>query len=148
MVLLLASIILLAVIPHQVETTEGPNLTPAFIPTVMAIAIAGLSAVLAIQGLIALRTAHRAAPARPRQFGLRGLFHVAAVIAVVAVQTALLTRLGYLGATGIAIALLAVLYGHRSWWQIALLAIVAPPAVIIFFRYTMLVLLPEGSWFE
>ncbi len=145
-VLLLASLGLLWMIPGQVETLEGPSLTPAFVPKVMAISIAVLAAVLLVQGAIAVRSEGVSVASPPDR--TRGALNVFIVILIVAVQTALLTRLGYLGATGIAVAALAFLYGHRSWWQIALLAILAPPAILVFFRYTMLVLLPTGSWFE
>lgn len=147
-VLLLASLALLVVIPDQVVTTEAPTLTPAFVPTVMAISIAVLSLILLIQGLLTLRSAGGATPAKPAGSPVRGVLNVAAVILVIALQTALLTRAGYLGATGLAVGVLALLYGHRNWWQIALLVVLTPPAIMVFFRYTMLVLLPAGTWFE
>lgn len=147
-VLLVASLGLLWVIPDQVETLNGPNLTPAFVPTVMAIAIAVLSVILLFQGVCAVRNGASAAEERPQTRRRRSAANVAAVIFIIAVQTALLTRLGYLLATGAAIIALAVLYGHRRWWQVLVLALIAPPAIMLSFRYFMLVLLPPGSWFE
>lgn len=147
-ILLLASLVLLALIPGQVETTEGVNLTPAFIPTVMAIAIACLATVLLIQGIIVMRAgapAQRPVPAGRR---VRAVVIMLGVVVVIAAQAALLTRLGYIGASALALIALALLYGHRRWWHIAILCIAAPPAILVFFRYTMLVLLPQGTWFE
>lgn len=148
-VLLLGSLGLLVVLPGQIETTEGPNLTPAFVPTVMAIAIAGLSVVLVLQGIIALRAAgdeEQAPPAAGKR--LRATLVTIAVAATIAAQTALLARLGYIGSSALALIALALLYGHRRWWHIAILCIAAPPLILVFFRYTMLVLLPQGTWFE
>lgn len=147
-VLLLGSLALLVALPGQIETLDGPDLTPAFIPRLMIIGIAGLSLLLVTQGVLTLR--HESAPTDTlsAQDRLRGAAFVIGVVVIVAAQTALMTRLGYLGSSALAAGALALLYGHRRWWQILLLMIAAPPVILIFFRYTMLVLLPGGTWFE
>lgn len=147
-VLLLGSLALLVALPGQIETLEGPDLTPAFIPRLMIIGIGGLSAILLLQGVLTLRREDTTGPAVELTDHLRGLGAVLALIAIIAIQTALLTRLGYLGSTALAVGALALLYGHRRWWHILVLMILAPPLIMLFFRHLMLVLLPPGSWFE
>ena len=145
-VLLLGSLALLIALPGQIETLEGPDLTPAFIPRLMIIAIGGLSAILLIQGVLALRRDGANGPAVEPAARLRGTGAVLALVAIIAIQILLMTRLGYLGATALTVGALALLYGHRRWWHILVLMVVAPPAIMLFFRHLMLVLLPSGTW--
>ncbi|MBO6784726.1 MAG: tripartite tricarboxylate transporter TctB family protein [Alphaproteobacteria bacterium] len=147
-VLLLGSLALLIALPGQIETLEGPDLTPAFIPRLMIIAIGGLSGILLAQGVLALRREGASGPAVDPTTRLRGAGAVLALVAVVILQILLMTRLGYLGSTALAVGALALLYGHRRWWHILILMVVAPPAIMLFFRHLMLVLLPPGSWLE
>lgn len=147
-VLLLGSLALLVALPGQIETLDGPDLTPAFIPRLMIIGIAGLSLILLVQGLLRLRQGEVPPDSVSVRDRLRGAAFVIGVAVVIAAQTALLTRLGYLGSSALAVGALALLYGHRRWWHILLLMIAAPPIILVFFRYTMLVLLPGGIWFE
>lgn len=147
-VLLLGSLALLIALPGQIETLEGPDLTPAFIPRLMIIGIGGLAAILLLQGVLTLRRDNACGPAVELSVHLRGTGAVLALIAVIIIQTLLMTRLGYLGSTALAVGALALLYGHRRWWHILILMIVAPPAIMLFFRHLMLVLLPSGTWFE
>lgn len=147
-VLLLGSLALLIALPGQIETLDGPDLTPAFIPRLMIIGIGGLSAILLVQGVLTLRREGASGPAVELSDRLRGAGAVLALVAIIVFQILLMTRLGYLGSTALAVGALALLYGHRRWWHIAILMIVAPPAIMLFFRYLMLVLLPSGTWFE
>ena len=110
-----------------------------------------LSTVLAGQGLLRMR---REGPARPAEADvdkrvlLRGLGYAAGVLAVALVYLAAIPTGGYLLATGIAFVPLALLYGNRRWRQIIVAAIVLPPFLFFFFRFTMLVLLPKGTLFS
>jgi len=140
--LLVLSVTLYFVIPGQVETLEGDTLTPASLPTALSVIIAGLSAILLVQGLTAPRGA------APEVAGGRlGAVYVGAVIVAIALYTALIPWLGYIAATAAVILVLSLLYGNRRWRQIVLLMALAPPAIVVFFRYTMLVLLPQGRLF-
>lgn len=147
-VLLALSVALYVAIPDQVVTTEGDTLTPASLPTMLAVVIGALSAALLVQGLATRRRAAALAEAEATAAGPRiGYVTVAAVIAVATLYIAAIPRAGYLLGTGAALVALALLYGNRSWKQILLLALIAPPAILLFFRYTMLVLLPQGRLF-
>lgn len=144
-VLLVLSVALYRVIPHQVETLQGDSLTPASLPSALAMLVAVLAAILLLQGMRAYR---QAAPAENGHASWRGRVYVLAVVATVALYIAALEWLGYLLASAVTAGALALLYGHRRWWQIVLLMLLAPPALLYFFRHTMLVLLPEGRLFE
>ena len=141
-VFLVLSILLYLVIPGQVETLESENLTPAFIPETMAISIGLLSLILLGQGI------RNSAPV-PGQpvWEPGGLKYVVAVILVAIGYTVLMPWVGYLVSTSLALGILCLIYGNRNWLQIIIIMIVCPPIIKIFFRYTMLVLLPKGSIF-
>lgn len=138
--LLVLSIILFLMIPSQVETTEGDSLTPASLPLIITAVIGVLSAALLFQGL---RAGWRNTSAG-QTVGASGLLYVGATIAVMATYAGLINWAGYIAATLLALLALALLYGNRNWVQIAIIIIVAPPLILLFFRFTMLVLLPQG----
>lgn len=139
---------LLVAIPHQVETLEGDTLTPAFVPSAMAWIIVVLAALLLGRGLMNRHAGDRGSEnADPRRylkaFGVMALCAGTCIAYVTSISV-----LGYLLATALALGVLSYLFGHRIWWQIALLMAITPPFVFYFFRYTMLVLLPQGTLFE
>ncbi len=136
------SILLYLVIPTQVETLESEDLTPAFVPETMAITIGLLSLFLLGRGV------KNSAPGSDEQIlQPNGLKFVAAVLLVTIAYVVLMPWAGYLITTGITLGLLCLIYGNRNWLQIIIIMIACPPLVQIFFRYTMLVLLPAGSIF-
>jgi hypothetical protein len=137
---------LLFAIPYQVETLESDTLTPAFIPTAVTWIIVVLAAVLLARGIAGRRRNEGGDQPRPERWrqslGVMGMVAGAAVLYVLAIPV-----LGYLLASGLALGAFSYLFGHRKWWQILTLMIVTPPALFLFFRYTMLVLLPGGDLF-
>lgn len=150
-VLLALAIGLYRDIPDQVETLTGDSLTPASLPGALSALIALLAALLLVQGLLNMGRARVAAqdnPADNNSFSARGCAYVLATAGVAVLYAATIGWLGYLLASALAAGALALLYGHRRWGQILLMMIIAPPLIMFFFRYTMLVLLPEGRLFE
>ncbi|MEQ9639313.1 MAG: tripartite tricarboxylate transporter TctB family protein [Alphaproteobacteria bacterium] len=133
---------LLAAIPSQVGMGDGGWFSPAFMPAVIGIVIVALALLLAVQGWL---RRHQEVVARVEGRG-RAWLAICAVVAIIAGQAALMTYAGYIATGAVAVVLLALTYGHRRWWHLVLLAVVVPPALQLFFRYTMLVLLPQGSW--
>ena len=142
-VLLVLSIALYLAIPGQVETLEADTLTPASLPFAVTALIGVLSAVLLFQGIRAggFQSGGNAG-------GARGLVHVGLTLVVMGGYAASIPWAGYIPATIAALLLLTVLYGNRNWKQILLILVIAPPLILIFFRYTMLVLLPQGRLFD
>jgi len=143
-VLLVLSIALFFVIPGQVETTVSDTLTPAFVPTTITVLIAALSAVLLVQGL---RSRAQETGGGNETITSGGLGYVAVTIGVIIAYAAAIPWLGYIPATAAVLLGLATLYGNRNWKQIVIIMVIAPPVIMVFFRYTMLVLLPEGKLF-
>lgn len=144
-VLLVLSVALYLAIPGQVETLEGDTLTPASLPLAITGVIGVLSAILLGQGI---RDRHLSADTAQKAAAAKGLIYVAATIVVMVGYAALIPWLGYIAATVSVLVLLALLYGNRNWRQILIIIVIAPPLIMVFFRYTMLVLLPQGKLFE
>ena len=143
-VLLFLGTALALAIPHQVETLESDTLTPAFLPALMAGVVIVLATVLLVRGVyLAQRDSGEPGERHPR-----ALAYMVGVAAVAVAYVALIPVLGFLLATGLALGGFSWLYGHRNRWQLVALMVVTPPVVFFFFRYTMLVLLPQGSLFN
>jgi putative tricarboxylic transport membrane protein len=143
-VILVLGIALFVLIPGQVETLEADTLTPAFIPLATTAIICVLAAILLAQGILARTpTESRAEP-----WSIRPLATMIVTVFVMLVYVGAIPWIGYIAATGAVLVLLALVYGNRSIVQIVILAVVAPPAILVFFRYTMLVLLPQGRLFN
>jgi hypothetical protein len=142
-VLLVLSIALYMTIPGQVETLTGESLTPASLPFAITAIIGVLSAVLLIQGI---RAARKSASAGIT-IDTGGLIYVGSTIVVMLTYVALIPWIGFIAATAAVLLLLAMLFNNRNWKQILIMMVIAPPAIMIFFRYTMLVLLPQGKFF-
>jgi hypothetical protein len=142
-VLLVLSVALYLAIPGQVETLTGDTLTPASLPFAITGIIGVLSAVLLFQGI---RT-RRASASSGIAVETGGLLYVGATIVVMIAYAALIPWIGYIAATAAVLLLLALLFNNRNWKQILVMMVIAPPAIMIFFRYTMLVLLPQGKLF-
>ena len=134
--------LLLILIPGQVETTEGDTLTPASLPKIATTFILLLAAALVVQGYL-----HRR---EDGETGLSNYFsvYVFVAIGVMFIYVSLIPYLGYVPSTALALAALMFLYGNRNLTQIVLVCLVAPPLILLFFRYTMLVLLPQGTLME
>ncbi len=134
--------LLLVLIPGQVETTEGDTLTPASLPTIATSFILLLAASLFVQGF-----RHRREDGDSEGTSFFSIY-VFVAIGVMFIYVSLIPYLGYVLSTALALAVLMFLYGNRSFKQIILVCLVAPPFILLFFRYTMLVLLPRGTLME
>ncbi|MBF0280529.1 MAG: tripartite tricarboxylate transporter TctB family protein [SAR324 cluster bacterium] len=143
-VLLIASLSLYLLIPGQVETLEGETLTPASMPMAIAAFIAVLSAILIFLGIRQRRLDLQEKPLIPEGGGI----YLGATIVVMLVYVALISWAGYIAATALVLLALALLFGNRNWKHILLMMLIAPPLIMLFFRYTMLVLLPQGIFFS
>ena len=142
-VLLVLSIALYLAIPRQVETLTGDTLTPASLPFAITAIIGVLSAVLLFQGL----RASQSTASTGITINTGGLIYVGSTIVVMLGYVALIPWIGFIAATAAVLLLLAMLYNNRNWKQILIMMVIAPPFILIFFRYTMLVLLPQGTLF-
>ncbi len=133
-------------IPYQVDLEETGTLTAASLPAALTIIIGALSAYLLARGIRSTRTAGWNTGEVDEKKG--GFVYVAAVGLTLILYVILIPWLGYLLSTGLILGILSYLYGQRIYWQILVLMVVSPPVIYYFFRYTMLVLLPQGSLFN
>lgn len=143
-VLLVISIALYLIIPGQVETLEGDTLTPASMPMAIVAIIAALSLCLMVIGFRQRVTEENPEPLIPDGSAI----YIGGTAVVTLGYVAAIPIAGYIGATAVALFAFSRLFGNRNWKHILIMVIVAPPAILLFFRYTMLVLLPQGIWFE
>lgn len=136
--------------------------SPTTMPLVVTGAIVLLSVLLLVRNLGRLRAASleasRAAPtereapeapapeelAQRRASGLRG----GALVGWTILYLVTLPWLGYLLTTSVYIGGLSFLFGNRSVVTIALLMILTPIALLLFFERYMVILLPSGSLFS
>jgi hypothetical protein len=142
--LLLLCVVLFVQIPGQVGSSDGYSLSPAFLPTLISAIIAVMSAILIIQGVMATAEVR----SKPLKQSMVEAGYVGLTVLAMIGYVSVLEWLGFIAATAIVIVVLALLYGNRNWVQIIVTAIVAPPLIMLFFRYAMLVLLPEGTLFN
>lgn len=143
-VLLVASIALYLLIPGQIETLDGDTLTPASMPMAITAFIAVLSAILVLSGVRQRSQETSVNSLIPDGGGIYLSLSVVVMIGYVAV----IPWAGYISATAVALLALALLFGNRNWKHILIMIVIAPPAILLFFRYTMLVLLPQGMLFD
>ncbi len=143
-VLLGLCVVLIIQIPGQVGTTTDDSLSPAFLPMLVTALIAVMSVFLIVQGVLTKDIA----TATPVKQTFAEIGYVGLCILVMIIYVGILKWVGFIVATFAVIVVLALLYGNRNWLQILITAMVAPPAIMLFFRYTMLVLLPEGTLFN
>jgi len=144
-VLLILSVALYVFIPSQVETVVGDTLTPASLPMAITILIGTLSAILTLNGLVAYRSSEKN---QSKKIEMRPLFYMGITAILMAVYVSFIPWMGYIVATAFALFCLSLLFGNRNWKQILAVMVIAPPAIMLFFRYTMLVLLPDGTFFN
>ena len=143
-VLFAASVTLYLLIPGQVETLDGDTLTPASLPFAITALIAVLSAFLVMAGWRQRQRETVDEPLSPKGSGI----YLGTTVVTMIGYVAIIPWAGYIASTAAALLALALLFGNRSWKHILIMIVLAPPAILIFFRYTMLVLLPQGSFFE
>jgi len=142
--LLVASVTLYLLIPGQVETLEGDTLTPASMPMAITLFIAMLSSVLVFSGLRQRTRDTSSSPLVPDGGGK----YLGLTVVVMVSYVGLIPWVGFIPATAAALLALALLFGNRDWKVIFLMVLLAPPGILLFFRYSMLVLLPQGTLFD
>ena len=131
-------IVLASGLPERPVTgTPGP----AFFPLLVGVCLVALASVLVLQGLIALRTAHRSPPpASDLAPPLRSF----AALACFAAYLLLLDHAGFLLASAFFFAALMRLYGAKSYLYTAAASTGAAFAIYAIFRYGFRVILPRG----
>lgn len=117
------------------------------LPTALAVILTGLGAVL-LAG--AWRARHRTAPATSddsARTDCGGKLRVLLLGAGTAAYIGLLPVLGYLACTMVYIGGIALLFGNRRPLSVALLILLVPLALMLFFEKFMIIPLPSASLF-
>lgn len=143
-VFLVVSLAIIWLTPGFPDT--GERFGPAFLPRVLAVLLLSLTAALLVNWLRAAGRARLATIQLPTGFSRRaGLFAVA-----IAGYVGLLSRetpLGFPGLTLVFVAATAPLFGGRSAFRVAGVAVAITLSLYLVFRVWLNVPLPRSAWF-
>jgi len=119
----------------------GPGGYPMLVTGVLML----LGAVLAIQGLLGLRRLAAAQDSSPGKKALTLVEFKDIVILAISfwAYVTVMRYMGYLITTPIFLFLFLFLYGHRKWWQMVLISIIATGITWVLFTYAFRVYLPD-----
>lgn len=140
---------LVLVTPYQVSGQQAGRIGSATLPVALAYGLLLLGAILLATSLrpVGGQAAEASDPTAPPPG--RMLFRILAPLAFVAATYAyilLIPGLGYVVATALLTAALMVLFGERRWWLVAVLAILLPLGLQLFFQKVMVIYLPGAQW--
>lgn len=120
------------------------GLSPSVFPKLSLFLIALFSALLTFSGL---RSKEAIAREDGKAVRMGSRTRVVTTLVILAAYVYLISILGYLVATPLALGLLMWYFGERRWLLILSVAILATTGISFFFRYVMYIILPEGILF-
>ena len=143
MALVLIGGALLLLIPSQIEAPGmATQMSPSFLPAVLAMALILVGLGLVIQAF-RIGAAQQAGPAFSRHSVLR----VALAAVLLIVYTLLFPRLGFVVTSGLFVGIFIYLFGMRNILKIGLSMVLVPLGVWLFFEKLFLIPLPHGLLF-
>jgi len=136
------------IIPVEIQELmrydASTGLSPSVFPKLSVFLIGLFSALLVFSGL---RSEDATARGNGEALKIGSRTRVVTTLIILAAYIYLISILGYLVATPLALGLLMWYFGERRWLLILALAILATMGISVFFRYVMYIILPEGILF-
>ena len=136
------------IIPMEIQELmrydASTGLSPSVFPKLSLFFIALFSALLILWGL---RSKEAIAREDGETLKMGSRTRVVTTLIILAAYIYLISILGYLVATPLALGLLMWYFGERRWLLILSVAILATTGISVFFRHVMYIILPEGILF-
>lgn len=136
------------IIPMEIQELmrydASTGLSPSVFPKLSLFLIALFSALLILWGL---RSKEAIAREDGETLKMGSGTRVVITLIILAAYIYLISILGYLVATPLALGLLMWYFGERRWLVILSVAILATTGISVFFRHVMYIILPEGILF-
>jgi len=138
-ILLVFSLVLLFIfIPAQIRDVTTFGVSPRFVPQILTVLLAFLSALLILEGFYTKRAENQ------KIYNIEGgQFKVVSItLAILCGYTWVVDLLGYIPTTMITIGVLMWLYGQRKLWPFFFITLFLPLAIYEFFTLLLQVQLP------
>ena len=141
---LLFGLVILLLIPSQIMVTPSihTTTTPAFIPTVVAVALMIVGFLMVIKSF---RAKHKTT--KNIDFSLESFLRVGGSILLLVAYIELFRIIGSVVASAVFVAVFSYIFGLRSWVKMAVTVVVVPVVVWLVFEYVFKIPLPHGFLF-
>ena len=141
---LLFGLVILLLIPSQIMVTPSiqTTTTPAFIPTVVAVALMIVGFLMVIKSF---RAKHKTT--KNIDFSLESFLRVGGSILLLVAYIEMFRIIGIVVASAVFVAVFSYIFGLRSWVKMAVTVVVVPVVVWLVFEYVFKIPLPHGFLF-